>query len=103
VTTLEGILMGVPLITLRGQNFAGRTGASILTTLGLADWIAETPERYVAVAMQKAQDISFLAKLRQQMRDRLMTSVLGDTNAYARIVEREYRQLWREWCQRATA
>ncbi len=98
VTTLEGILMGVPLITLRWPTFAGRTGASILTTLGLEDWIAQTQHEYVAIAKQKAQDIEALSELRQQLRSQLKSSMVGNTQAYAGVVEQEYRKLWQEWC-----
>lgn len=98
VTSLEGISMGVPLITLCWPTFAGRTGKSILTVLGLSDWVAETPEQFVEIAKQKAQDIAALAELRGQLRSRLRSSILGDTHAYVRVVEQEYLQLWREWC-----
>jgi protein O-GlcNAc transferase len=98
VTTLEGILMGVPLITLRRPTFAGRTGASFLTTLNLDDWIAHTPAQYVQIAMQKAQDVAGLARLRGQLRHHLMNSALGNGGAYAGLVEVEYRRLWRNWC-----
>ena len=90
--------MGVPIITLCWPHFGGRTGASLLTVLGLTDWIAETTEQYVEIAIQKAKDIASLAELRAGLRQRLMTSIICDANAYARAVEREYRQLWREWC-----
>ena len=56
VTTLEGLMMGVPAVTLRWPTLVGRLSASILTTLGLSDWIAETPEQYVEIARQKAQE-----------------------------------------------
>jgi predicted O-linked N-acetylglucosamine transferase (SPINDLY family) len=100
VTTLEGLLMGVPVVTLRWPTLSGRTSASILTALGLTDWIAETPEQYVEIAVRKAQDILALAELRQQMRTRFTSSVIGDAHAYVSAVEQEYRQLWREWCVR---
>jgi len=103
VTTLEGLLMGVPVVTLRWPTLSGRTSASILTTLGLPDWIAETPEQYVEIAVRKAQGIPALAELRSQLRPRFMSSVIGDADAYARVVEQEYRQLWREWCDRLNA
>lgn len=98
VTTLEGISMGVPLVTLRWPTFGGRMGASILGVLGLSDWVAETPEQYVEIARQKAQDIAALAELKGQLRGRLKSSIVGDTRAYARIVEQEYLKLWHEWC-----
>lgn len=100
VTSLEGFLMGVPVITLHLPSFAGRTGTSFLTTLGLTDWIAETTEQYVEIAIRKAQDIASLAELRQQLRGIFTSSAIGDPTAYTRLVEQEYRQLWKEWCSR---
>jgi predicted O-linked N-acetylglucosamine transferase (SPINDLY family) len=100
ITTLECLMMGVPVITLRGSTFVGRTGASFLTTMNLTDWIAETPEQYIEIAIRKSQDISILADLRQQLRTRLTTSVICDAKTYVQAVEQEYLQLWREWCDR---
>jgi predicted O-linked N-acetylglucosamine transferase (SPINDLY family) len=97
VTTLEGLMMGVPVVTLRWPTIAGRISASIMTGLGLTDWIAETAEGYVELAMQKAGDLHALAALRQQLRG-IVTSVIGDQAAYVRTVEHEYRQLWQRWC-----
>ncbi len=98
VTTLEGMMMGVPVINLRWPTVTGRLSASIMTTLGLPDWIAETREEYVKLAIQKARDLQSLAALRKQLRSVFTTSVIGDQLAYARAVEKEYRQLWQEWC-----
>jgi predicted O-linked N-acetylglucosamine transferase (SPINDLY family) len=97
VTALEGLMMGVPVVTLRWPTIPGRVSASILTTLGLSDWIAETPQQYVEIATRKAGDLKALAELRQQLRPRFLSSIIGDTTAYARVVEQEYRKLWREW------
>jgi len=97
VTTLEGLMMGVPVVTLRWPTIAGRVSASIMTVLGMTEWIAETPEAYVELAMRKAKDLQALAALRQQLRG-VVTSVLGDQAAYVRSVELEYRQLWQRWC-----
>jgi len=100
VTTLEASVMGVPTITLRWPTIAGRISASIMTTLGQPDWIAENLEEYVGLAIQKAADLQSLAALRRGLRIIFAASVLGDQAAYARAVEREYRQLWQEWCAR---
>ena len=73
--------------------------ASIVTALGLSDWIAETQEEYVELALRKAADIASLAALRERLRG-IVTSALGDQQAYVRSVEAEYRQLWQRWCER---
>lgn len=101
VTTLEGLMMGVPIVTLRWPTLVGRLSASILTTMGLTDWIAETPEQYIEIACQKAQDLSALADLREKLRSRLTASIIGDSAAYVRAVEHEYRILWQRWCEKS--
>jgi len=98
VTTLEGLMMGVPLVALRGRTIPGRGSASILTTLGLTDWVAESPEQYVELAVQKARHVPALAALRTRLREIFTSSIVGDSQAYVNVVEREYRQLWQEWC-----
>jgi predicted O-linked N-acetylglucosamine transferase (SPINDLY family) len=74
--------------------------ASILTTLEMPDWIAESQDEYVKLAIQKAADLQSLSALRGALRGRFMASVIGNQAAYVRCVEREYRLLWREWCAR---
>lgn len=100
VTALEGLMMGVPVITLRWNTLVGRLSASILTTLALSDWIAETPQQYVEIALQKARDLAALKTLRETLRDRLIRSIIGDAAAYTAVVEQEYRLLWSAWCAR---
>jgi predicted O-linked N-acetylglucosamine transferase (SPINDLY family) len=100
VTALEGLMMGVPVITLRWPTMAGRLSASIMTTLDLPDWIAQNQQQYVELALQKANDLQSLAALRQQLRGIFTASVIGDQAAYVRAVEQEYRSLWQEWCAR---
>ena len=98
VTTLEALMMGIPVVTLKWPTLVGRLSASFLTTIGLTDWIAETPDAYVEIAVNKARDLSALNELRQSLRQKLSSSIIGDTKAYATVVEKEYRHLWREWC-----
>ena len=97
-TTCEALWMGVPVVTLRGDRHAARVGASILTTTGLASLIAETPDRYVAIATRLAGDLDALAQLRAGMRERLRKSPLCDAAGFARAMERAYREAWQRWC-----
>src|SRR3972149_5856584 len=91
ITTLEGLMMGVPAITLRWPTIAGGASASVVTALGLTDWIGETQEQYVELAVRKASDLRSLAALRGQLRG-IVTSALSDQQAYVRSGEAEYRQ-----------
>jgi predicted O-linked N-acetylglucosamine transferase (SPINDLY family) len=102
VSALEGLWMGVPLVTLRGDAIAGRLGASFLAALGLTDWVAASPATYVAHAARGARDVDALAALRADLRRRLAASALGDHSAYGRAVEAAYRRMWRRYCEART-
>jgi predicted O-linked N-acetylglucosamine transferase (SPINDLY family) len=101
ITTLEGLTMGLPAVTLLGRSVGDRTSASFLTVLGLHDLVAETPEAYVATACRLAGDLPWLAEQRATLRDRLLASPIGDARVYTRAVEDVYRSLWRRWCATA--
>jgi predicted O-linked N-acetylglucosamine transferase (SPINDLY family) len=97
VTALEGLWMGVPAVTLAGDRVVGLLGPSFLTTLGLREFIATTPDEYVDVAARVAADVGRLAALRPGLRDRMLASPLCDHAAYTRAVEDAYRAMWRRW------
>ncbi len=46
-TTFEALWMGVPVIVLAGSSHVGRVGVSILSNLGLVDWIATSRDGYI--------------------------------------------------------
>ena len=99
-TTCDTLWMGVPVLTLPGALSAARSSASILTTLGLTEWIASTPEDYVRLAVQFARDEATLTMLRKSLRTRMLASPLMDEPRFARDVEAAYRRMWHAWCQR---
>jgi protein O-GlcNAc transferase len=90
--------MGVPVVMLVGQTVVGRAGLSQLMNLGLPELIARTPEEFVNIAQQLANDLPQLAKLRASVRERMQASPLMDAPRFARNVEAAYRATWRQWC-----
>lgn len=98
VTTLESLMMGLPMLTLRGKTVHGRVSASILTTLGLSDWVANSEAEYISLAIAKANDVNALADLRNNLRTVVNESVIGSTTDYVNAVEVAYRELWSMWC-----
>jgi hypothetical protein len=53
-TTCDALYMGVPVVTLAGDTPTSRGGASLLNAVGLKDLVADTPERYVEIAVALA-------------------------------------------------
>jgi predicted O-linked N-acetylglucosamine transferase (SPINDLY family) len=97
-TTCEALWMGVPVITLAGKTHLARVGVSLLTNMGLTELIADSQEKYVAIATGLARDHTRLRELRAGMRARMQTSPLMDGRQFARDVEGAYRDVWRRWC-----
>ena len=100
-TTWEALTMDVPVVTLLGDNLAGRLSASLLEPIGLHELVAQDPDDYVRIACALARDPARLAELRRSLRDRIAHSPLCDGNRRTRQFERLYRAVWRRWCRRA--
>ena len=81
--TCHALWMGVPCVALRGDRYAARMGASVLTAAGLPELIAETPREYVDKTITLAQDTARLATLRATMRERLTAAPICDAPAFA--------------------
>jgi protein O-GlcNAc transferase len=98
-STLDALWMGVPVITLAGRTGVGRGGVSILSNVGLPELIAHTPDQYVTIAAELADDRSRLARLRAELRRRMQSSPLVDGPRYAADVEGAFRAMWKHWCK----
>jgi protein O-GlcNAc transferase len=98
ITTLDALWMGTPVVTLAGKTAVGRGGVSILNNLGLAELVAESPEKYVEIAAALAGDAARLREFRREIRPRMEASPLMDGRRYAADVEAAFRMLWRRWC-----
>ena len=99
-TTLQALWMGVPVLTLAGDNFCGRMGASIMHHAGLPDWIAETEDDYIRIAQLKASLPCQLFEFKKGLRDQLRRSPLFDNRGFTRALETAYRTLWQRYCLR---
>jgi predicted O-linked N-acetylglucosamine transferase (SPINDLY family) len=100
-TTCDALWMGVPVVTLAGRNYASRFGSSAHMNLGLCDLIAQSVGQYIEIAVALATDLPALAKLRSELRPRMQASPLLDFVGFTRRLEASYRDMWRNWCQRA--
>ena len=97
-TTCDAIIMGTPVITCPGPCSSSRSAGSILNTLGLNDWIAESPEDYVRRAVQFANNSATIAQLHATLRSIMIESPLMDQRRFTRDMESGFRQMWKTWC-----
>ncbi len=98
-TTCEAMWMGVPVITLAGQAHVSRVGVSLLSSVGLAELIAESPEEYIQKAIALANNLERLQQLRATLRDRMAAAPLTNAKLITQSLETVYRTFWQHWCQ----
>ena len=93
-TTIEALWQGVPVVAFWGDRWVSRTSATILRTAGFADLVAESPHDYIHLAGHLGENPEQLKSMRLNMRENLLQSDACDTVAFARSIEKLYREIW---------
>jgi predicted O-linked N-acetylglucosamine transferase (SPINDLY family) len=93
----DAVWMSVPVITLASARPVGRVGTSLMTNLGLPEWVAKDEQEYEDKAVAFAQDIPALASLRSGMRARMLSSPVMDEKGFAQDMEAAFETMWATW------
>lgn len=96
VTTCDALWMGVPVLTLAGRDYRSRQGVSILSNLGLPEFVAETPEKLAELAAGWCDQRASLADLRGSLRELMRESAVTAAERYVRNLEAAYREAYRQ-------
>ena len=86
-TCWDALYAGLPVLTCKGNAFAGRVAASMLTALDMPELITNTPDAYEARALELAHDPAQLQALRAKLAANRATAPLFDTARFARDFE----------------
>ncbi len=96
---MDGLWMGIPLLTLKSRPPVGRLGASMMSNLGLLQWIASSRQELVEKAITLTRDMDALESLRLGMRDRMKASPLMNEQLFTNNFCAALRDIWREYCK----
>ena len=88
LTSCDALYMGVPVITMSGELPISRQTGSFLNAIGLNEFIANNSTEYLNVAINLSRNSSQLPSLREMLRERLLQSVLCDSQGFAKTVEK---------------
>jgi predicted O-linked N-acetylglucosamine transferase (SPINDLY family) len=102
-TTCDSLWMGTagPHASAKPAGLAKCRG--ILSVAGLTEWIASSPDDYVARAVAFARNGETLATRRDIVRAHMRESPLMDEPSFAHHVEDAYRKMWRAWWRESHA
>lgn len=99
VTTLEGLWMGVPVITKLGATPPGRVGASVMQTLNMPGFVAADDLEYVNFAeFWATRGLQQLEVERLNLRPIMRLSPICDAAQLVANIEGAYRTMWQRWC-----
>ncbi len=101
-TTCEALWMGLPVVSQSGDVHASRVGLSLLSSVGLGDLVAKNMGEYVKKAEILAADHERRLQLRKDLRKRMLSSALMDSQSVTRHIESAYRDMWRHACETAS-
>ena len=94
-TTFEAVLMGVPVLTMKGYNFNSRCGESINKNLNLKDLIAADYDDYVDKAINFTKDKNLLEKINgDTLREISLNSHLFDTSKFTINFEKKLEEIF---------
>ncbi|MCX6963312.1 MAG: glycosyltransferase [Verrucomicrobia bacterium] len=92
-TTCEAMWMGCPVVTRAGKTHVSRVGVSLLSAMGLQEFITNTREAYIEKAVALAAQTDRLQELRAGMRERLRQSVLMDEKRFVQGFEKALMEM----------
>ena len=89
-TAADALGAGLPVLTCKGQAFAGRVAASLLGAVGLPELVTETLEAYEMRALELARDPHQLQAVKQKLMQNLPGSALFDSDGFRRAIEEAF-------------
>ena len=93
-TSFESIWMGVPILTIKGDNFVSRTGESINNNLNLEEFIAKNKDDYIHKAIKFSKKPEKLRELRKSLREKSKNSPLFDTKRFSDEFSFQLKHVW---------
>lgn len=92
-TAFDALLMGVPLVAIRGGCTSARMSSGILRGLGRSEWIAESPEQFAAITARLCADRAAVRAGKQELRRQMLASPLLDGADLSRALERAFVEM----------
>lgn len=102
-TSFHSAWMGVPMITLAGDDARSRCGVALMEGLGLDEFVVESEDEYEARVRRFSMNLPELDRIRQSLRDRMATHLNRSPRVLTRHLEEAFRAAWIKWCDGLTS
>jgi predicted O-linked N-acetylglucosamine transferase (SPINDLY family) len=93
-TASDALWAGVPILTIQGNSFSARVGASLLNAIGLPELAVSNEDEYEALAKELAKNPYKLCNIKNRLDINKSTHPLFNTSLFARHLENAYIQIF---------
>lgn len=94
---MDFLWAGVPMVTLLGDTFPGRVGASLVTAAGLSECVTHSWGEYLTLCLELYRNTEKLGILRQRLMSGRQTAPLFDMAGFAHDLETVYSSLYERY------
>ena len=98
-TASDALRMGLPMLTLLGDSYQSRMGASILSALNLPELITTTAEEYESLAIELASNPEKLKAIKDKLASNLSTAPLYNTPLFTKNLESAFTEMYERYHQ----
>ena len=96
-TASDALRMGVPILTCKGNSFASRVAASLLSAVNLPEMITTTQDQYESLAIELSTNPEKMKKIKEKLANNLTTSALYNTSLYTHHIEAAYSKMYERY------
>lgn len=92
-STSDALFVGVPVVAMQGENFAGRVSGGLLKAANLEMLICQNVKDYIEKTVELLQDKNKLVTLKQIIKTQVPKSNIFDATSKTRELERAYETI----------
>jgi len=96
-TACDMLWAGTPIVTMSGQSMASRTCASMLSAVGLEEFVCVDYQDYEDKAVALGSGLDRLWEIRKQLEEVRLTSPLFDTKRTVKSLEKAMIAMWKKY------
>ena len=96
-TASDALWVGLPVLTILGETFAGRVAASLLSAINMPELIAKSLNEYEALAIDLAKNPEKLKALKEKLQQNRLTTPLFNTQLSTDQIESAYIKMYERY------
>ena len=93
----DGLWVGLPFLTLAGDTFTSRVGASMLNAIGLPELITHSENEYKNKAIELATNSILLKEIKKKLEINKLSKPLFDAKLFTKNVESAYKKIYKKY------